>query len=85
VLFRSPDEVRRGAGGSLREQRGAREVRLGLGHDALLAEGAARAAAHLVGVNLAVSPADERLRRARAAVDAARGAARSYTSQENPS
>jgi formiminotetrahydrofolate cyclodeaminase len=52
---------------------------------ALLAEGAARAASHLVAVNLAVSAGDERLRRARAAVDAAAAAARSYTSQEKPS
>ena len=52
---------------------------------ALIAEGAARAAAHLVGANLAVSPVDERLRRALAAVDAAGAAARSYTSQEKPS
>lgn len=38
---------------------------------ALLAEGAARTAAHLVEVNLAVGPDDERVREARACVDAA--------------
>jgi len=43
---------------------------------ALLAEGAARAAAQLVEVNLAVTPADARAARARAAVEAAAAAVR---------
>jgi len=42
---------------------------------AALAAGAARAAAHLVGVNLAVAPDDERLTRAEAAAEAAAAAA----------
>lgn len=42
---------------------------------AALAAGAARAAAHLVGVNLAVAPGDERLARAEAAAAAAAAAA----------
>jgi len=61
------------------------DARADLGGAALLAEGAARAATHLVEVNLAVSPGDERLRRARAAVEAARAAAEFYTSQTSPS
>ncbi len=43
---------------------------------ALLAHGAARAAAHLVAVNLAVQTGDERLSRAQRAVEAAGDAAR---------
>jgi formiminotetrahydrofolate cyclodeaminase len=61
------------------------EARADLAGAALLAEGAARAASHLVEVNLAVSTSDERLRRARAAADAAGAAARGYTSKESPS
>jgi formiminotransferase-cyclodeaminase len=61
------------------------EARPDLAGAALLAEGAARAAAHLVEVNLAVAPSDERLRRAHAAVTAATAAARVYTSQAKPS
>ncbi|HZT16824.1 MAG TPA: hypothetical protein VFA19_12840 [Gaiellaceae bacterium] len=41
---------------------------------AALAAGAARAAAHLVGVNLAVAPGDERLARAEAAAETAAAA-----------
>jgi formiminotetrahydrofolate cyclodeaminase len=42
---------------------------------ARLAQGAAEVAAHLVEINLTTSPGDERLARARTAVDRARGAA----------
>lgn len=61
------------------------DTRPDLAAAALLAEGAARAAAHLVEVNLGVSPGDDRLRRARAAAAAAAAAAESYTSQTSPS
>lgn len=61
------------------------DARPDLAGAALLAAGAARAAAHLVGVNLAVAAGDERLQRARAAASAAAAAAESYTSQTSPS
>lgn len=61
------------------------DARPDLAGAALLAEGAARAAAHLVEVNLAVSAGDERLQRARAAASAAAAAAAAYTSQTSPS
>ena len=53
---------------------------------AMLAEAAARAAAHLVEINLAVTPADARADRARAAVDAAATATRrAYSGTTSPS
>ena len=52
---------------------------------ALLAAGAARTAAHLVEVNLAVAAGDGRLARARSAAGAAAAAAAAYTSQTIPS
>ena len=47
---------------------------------ALLAEGAARATAHLVAINLAARPGDERARRAHGAVDGAAAAVTTLTS-----
>jgi formiminotetrahydrofolate cyclodeaminase len=44
---------------------------------AILADAGARAAAHLVEVNLVVTPDDERVKRARAAAEVASAAARS--------
>jgi hypothetical protein len=61
------------------------DARPDLAGAALLAAGAARAAAHLVEVNLAVSAGDERLQRARAAAAAAAAAAETYTSLTSPS
>lgn len=64
------------------------DTRPDLAGAALLAAGAARTAAHLVEVNLAVAAGDERLERARGAADAAAAAAAAaaaYTSQTIPS